>query len=57
MFRPGDLAGRNQPSRSLECLASLLRTGEAIIMHDNPIHTFFQVLAGNIPDQLSALSH
>jgi hypothetical protein len=27
--------------------------GEAIIMHDNPIHTFFQVLGGNIPDQLS----
>ena len=22
-------------------------------MHDNPIHTFFQVLGGNIPDQLS----
>jgi uncharacterized membrane protein YphA (DoxX/SURF4 family) len=21
-------------------------------MHDNPIHTFFQILAGNIPDQL-----
>jgi len=27
--------------------------GEAIIMHDNPIHTFLQVLGGNIPDQLS----
>ncbi len=22
-------------------------------MHDNPIHTFFQILGGNIPDQLS----
>ena len=22
-------------------------------MHDNPIHTFFQVLGGNIPDQLN----
>jgi hypothetical protein len=22
-------------------------------MHDNPIHTFFQVLGGNIPDQLA----
>jgi hypothetical protein len=22
-------------------------------MRDNPIHTFFQVLGGNIPDQLS----
>jgi hypothetical protein len=22
-------------------------------MHDNPIHAFFQVLGGNLPDQLS----
>jgi hypothetical protein len=22
-------------------------------MHDNPIHTFFQILGGNLPDQLS----
>jgi hypothetical protein len=22
-------------------------------MHDNPIHTFFQILAGNLPDQLN----
>ena len=22
-------------------------------MHDNPIHTFFQVLGGSIPDQLN----
>jgi len=22
-------------------------------MNDNPIHTFFQVLSGNIPDQLN----
>jgi hypothetical protein len=29
------------------------QTGEAIIMNDNPIHTFFQVLSGNIPDQLN----
>jgi hypothetical protein len=28
-------------------------SAEAIIMHDNPIHAFFQVLGGNIPDQLS----
>jgi hypothetical protein len=27
--------------------------GEMTVMHDNPIHTFFQVLTGNIPDQLS----
>jgi hypothetical protein len=27
--------------------------GEAFIMHDNPIHTFFQVLGNNIPGQLS----
>jgi hypothetical protein len=29
------------------------QTGEAIIMNDNPIHTFFRVLSGNIPDQLN----
>jgi hypothetical protein len=27
--------------------------GEAIIMHDNPIHTFFQILDGNLPDLLN----
>jgi hypothetical protein len=26
---------------------------EVTIVRDNPIHTFFQVLGGNIPDQLS----
>jgi uncharacterized membrane protein YphA (DoxX/SURF4 family) len=33
--------------------ASLQEPNEAIVMRDNPIHTSFQVLGGNVPDHLN----